>query len=81
MSYVIFYRKDGGKMYLTDLPDDDNPFSGIGFQGGGDNEVPISAGSCPTIEDAEKVIAYLNEDQDGYYEQHEFFYEEDPREQ
>lgn len=80
MSYVICYDRPGlTTMYLTSLPDEENPFSGIGFQGSENGDIPRIAGSCPTIEDAEKIIAYLNEDQDGYYEQDNYYYKEDTR--
>lgn len=82
MNYVICYDSPNGIMYLTSLPNDENPFSGIGFQGGGnDPAIPRAAGNCPSIEDAQKIIAYLNEEQDGYYEQRTYYYKEDTREQ
>lgn len=59
--FLIYREEDGKKMYLTSLPDDDYPLGGIGFQGGHDGGVPKSAGSCPTEENANKVIAYLRE--------------------
>lgn len=59
----VIYRQEGGKkMYLTDLPDDDHPLGGIGFQCSQDGVVPKSVGSCPTEEDAKKVIAYLRQE-------------------
>lgn len=59
--FLIYRQECGSKMYLTDLPDDDNPLGGIWFQGGNDGSIPNAAGSCPTEEDANKVIAYLRE--------------------
>lgn len=59
--YLIYQIEFGKKMYLTDLPEDDNPLGGIGFQGSDDGTIPSSAGTCPTEEDAKKVIAYLRE--------------------
>ncbi len=58
----VIYRQEGGKkMYLTNLPDDDYPLGSIGFQSSQDGVVPKSAGSCPTEEDAKKVIDYLRQ--------------------
>lgn len=58
IEYVIYKISDGKKTYLTDLGDD-SPLGGIGFQGCKDGEIPDSAGLCPTVEDAQKVLAYL----------------------
>lgn len=58
--YLIYQVSCGKKMYLTDLGDD-SPIGGIGFQSSGDGVVPDSAGTCPTHEDAVKVVAYLRE--------------------
>ncbi|MNX77693.1 hypothetical protein D3C86_1092440 [compost metagenome] len=44
-------------MYLVDLPDEDNWLSGVGFQSD-----KRAAGTCPTVQDAEKVIAWLKEE-------------------
>lgn len=61
MSHCIYYTSQSfgetKKMYLVDLPDPNNWLSGVGFQS--DKRV---AGTCPTIEDAHKVIAWLKED-------------------
>lgn len=61
MMYTIYYlSKSFGetkKMYLVDLPDEDNWLSGIGYQSD-----KRSAGTCPTVEDANKLIAWLKED-------------------
>ena len=60
--YLIYYvSENGGKMYLTDLPRDDNPLGGIGFQSRNDGSIPDAAGTCPDIHEAEKVIEYLKE--------------------
>ncbi|MBI0677215.1 hypothetical protein HCH73_09260 [Citrobacter koseri] len=59
--FLIFRIEHGKKMWLTSLPNDENPLGGIGFQGGSDGGIPIAAGSCPTEEDAKKVVAYLRE--------------------
>ncbi|EAM8407027.1 hypothetical protein AB241_03760 [Salmonella enterica] len=59
--YVIFRIERGNKMYLTDLPEDDNPLGGIGFQSSHYGTVPSGAGTCPTEDDARKVIAYLRQ--------------------
>ncbi|MNC00087.1 hypothetical protein D3C76_705310 [compost metagenome] len=60
MSYYIYYvNKDGHKMYLTSIGNE-NPLAGIGFQGG-HGTIPSAAGTTPTVEDAEKVIEYLKE--------------------
>jgi hypothetical protein len=59
--YLIYEKRDDSKFYLTELDDENNPLSGIGFQSGSDGTVPSAAGSCPTKEDALKVIAYLRE--------------------
>ncbi|MBY0738157.1 hypothetical protein K5S02_07460 [Klebsiella sp. M581] len=56
--YLIYQVSDGKKMYLTDLGDD-SPMGGIGFQSCADGLVPDGAGTCPTREDAVKVISYL----------------------
>lgn len=58
--YVIYQISDGKKMYLTDLGDD-SPLGGISFQSCDNGEIPESAGSCPTRDDAKKVVAYLRE--------------------
>ncbi|MFY9993598.1 MAG: hypothetical protein WAK61_01220 [Leclercia sp.] len=63
--FLIYREEDGSKMYLTSLPDDDHPLGGIGFQGSHDGGIPSAAGSCPTEEDAKKVIAYLLEENEG----------------
>lgn len=57
--YKIYFidNSTGEKMYLVNLPDPDNWLSGIGFRS--DESV---AGTCPTLEDADKVIAWLKED-------------------
>lgn len=59
--FLIYRQEQGGKMYLTSLPDDDYPMGGIGFQGGPAGVIPRATGSCPTEEDASKVISYLRE--------------------
>ncbi|WP_373203945.1 hypothetical protein [Citrobacter amalonaticus] len=59
--YLIYENRISGKLYLTELDDENNPLSGIGFQSGSDGTVPLAAGSCPTREDAMKVISYLRE--------------------
>ncbi|EDW6579234.1 hypothetical protein J5L93_000287 [Salmonella enterica subsp. enterica serovar Mishmarhaemek] len=59
--YLIYEKRDDSKLYLTELDDENNPLSGIGFQSSSDGTVPSAAGSCPTKEDALKVIAYLLE--------------------
>lgn len=59
--YLIYEQKMSGRMYLTDIPNDDDPIGGIGFRGSNDGSIPNAAGTCPTIEDAEKVIAYLHD--------------------
>ncbi|WP_213732668.1 hypothetical protein [Citrobacter europaeus] len=59
--YLIYQIELGKKMYLTDLPEDENPLGGIGFQGSDDGTIPVAAVTCPTEEDAKKVIAYLRE--------------------
>lgn len=58
--YVIYQISDGKKMYLTDIGDD-SPLGGIGFQSCTDGEIPDAAGTCPTREDATKVVAYLRQ--------------------
>lgn len=63
MSYAIFYtNEDGHKMWLTSLGNE-NPLAGIGFSGGHPqhNEPDKSVPTTPSIEDAEKIIAYLHE--------------------
>lgn len=60
IEYVIYKISDGKKMYLTDLGGE-SPLGGIGFQSCEDGEIPDLAGSCPTVDDAEKVLAYLRE--------------------
>jgi hypothetical protein len=59
MEYTIYFisNHQGKKMYLVNLPDEDNWLSGVGFQSD-----KTAAGTCPTLEDAHKVIAWLNED-------------------
>lgn len=61
MTYCIYFLiqsfGETKKMFLVDLPDEDNWLSGIGFQSD-----KRAAGTCPTIEDAEKVIAWLKDD-------------------
>ncbi|EDQ3843959.1 hypothetical protein CM24_004622 [Salmonella enterica subsp. enterica] len=59
--YLIYEKRDDSKLYLTELDDENNPLSGIGFQSSSDGTVPSAAGSCPTKEEALKVIAYLRE--------------------
>lgn len=59
--YLIYEKRDDSKLYLTELDDENNPLSGIGFQSSSDGTVPSEAGSCPTKEDALKVISYLRE--------------------
>lgn len=58
--YLIYKISEGVKTYLTDLGDD-SPLGGIGFQGCGDSKVPSDAGTCPTREDANKVVLYLRQ--------------------
>lgn len=59
--YTIYYMSQSfgetKKMYLVDLPNEDNWLSGIGFQSD-----KRAAGTRPTVEDAEKVIAWLKEE-------------------
>ena len=63
MAYYIYYvSKDGNKMYLTSIGNE-NPLAGIGFQGG--YGIPSAAGTTPTMEDAHKVIEYLKESMYG----------------
>lgn len=61
MEYCIYYNSQSfgetKKMFLVNLPDEDNWLSGIGYQSD-----KSAAGTCPTVEDAEKVIAWLKED-------------------
>ncbi|MBL5927807.1 hypothetical protein [Enterobacter asburiae] len=59
--FLIYENRIGSKLYLTELDDENNPLSGIGFQSSSDGTVPLAAGSCPTRKDAMKVIAYLRE--------------------
>lgn len=59
--FLIYQNHIGSKLYLTELDDENNPLSGIGFQSSSDGTVPLAAGSCPTKEDAMKVIVYLRE--------------------
>lgn len=61
MEYLIYENRSDSKLYLTELDDENNPLSGIGFQSSSDGTVPSAAGSCPTEADALKVIAYLRE--------------------
>lgn len=61
MTYCIYYNSksfgENTKMYLTNLQDENNWLSGTGFRS--DKRV---AGTCPTLEDASKVIEWLKED-------------------
>lgn len=57
--YVIYEQTDTGRLYLTSLPNENNPLSGFGFQSVGDGSIPSAAGTCPTKEAAERVIEYL----------------------
>ncbi len=81
MTYVIYKLAAKGsectRLYLTDIPGDDNPLGGIGYQGipGG---VPAAAGTTPTEEDAKKVCEYLRTAFYGPSEEH--FYEKAPAE-
>lgn len=59
--FLIYKNRDGSKLYLTELDDENNPLSGIGFQSCSDGTAPAAAGSCSTKEDALKVIAYLRD--------------------
>jgi hypothetical protein len=71
MSYYIYYvNKDGYKMYLTSIGNE-NPLAGIGFQGG-HGSIPSAAGTTPTIEDAQKIIEYLKEAMPGRSEEYLF---------
>jgi len=60
--YTIYYAsKDSGKkMYLVDLPNDENWLSGIGFQS--DKK---AAGTCLARQDAEKLIIWLEDEISG----------------
>lgn len=46
--YLIYENRIGGKFYLTEFEDENNPLSGLGFQSSSDGTVPLAAGSCPT---------------------------------
>lgn len=59
--FLIYENRDGCRLYLTELDDENNPLGGIGFQSSSDGMVPTAAGSCQTKEDAMKVVAYLRE--------------------
>lgn len=59
IEYVIYEQTDTGRIYLTSLPNENNPLSGFGFQSVSDGTIPRAAGTCPTKEDAERVIEYL----------------------
>ena len=79
MSYVIFKIADKGsqceRLYLTDLPAEDNPLGGIGYQGIASG-VPAAAGTTPTEADAIKLCEYLNTAFYGPPQEH--FYEPAP---
>ena len=57
--YVIYEQTDTGRLYLTGLPNENNPLSGFGFQSMNDGTIPSAAGVCPNKEAAERVIEYL----------------------
>jgi hypothetical protein len=65
--YVISYEDNAYRFYLTDLPEEENELGGIGFCGD-INE----AGTCPTPEDAEKVIKFIKESTYGNFEGYHF---------
>ncbi|MEE4087487.1 hypothetical protein [Pseudomonas viridiflava] len=76
MSYLIYKVADKGsecdRFYLTDIPRDDNPLGGIGYQGVKDG-IPKAAGTAPTEEEAKKICEYLRTAFFGVPEDH--FYE------
>lgn len=59
--YVIYEQTETGRLYLTGLPNENNPFSGFGFQSVSDGSIPSAAGTCPSKEAAQRVIEYLVE--------------------
>lgn len=76
MSYVIYKidQEDGQskRWYLTELPKEDNPLGGIGYQSIAEG-APKAAGTAPTEEDARKIVEYLKTASYGRPEEH--FYE------
>ena len=79
MAYVIYKLDEQGdpcsRWYLTSLPNEENPLSGIGYQGDR-NGVPEAAGTAPTEEDAKNLCEYLLTASYGPNTPH--FYEEAP---
>jgi len=83
MSFVIYKMAPAGsdceRWYLTSLPNDENPLSGIVYRGQkAADGVPSAAGEAPTEEDAKKICEYLRTASYGPPEEH--FYEKAPAE-
>lgn len=73
MSFHIFKIGDGGKkFYLTDIPHDENPLGGYGYQSMADGSVPADAGTCPSEEAAIKLCDHLKTAFYGPEEEHFF---------
>ncbi|MEE5060511.1 hypothetical protein V2J93_17115 [Pseudomonas alliivorans] len=81
MTYVIYKLAETGRecarLYLVDIPSDDNPLGGVGYQGI-PSGVPAAAGTAPTEEDAKKICEYLRTAFYGPPQDH--FYEKAPAE-